>query len=459
MRNESGKDDFVTLSQPFVTFTNERSSMEEVLRKYWGVEETDDEIQARRIGKEHLGPERTHPPDVGPEFDFSLLFKHNNPRPESPLRRQFQQQRTLHHLEPPPPRRWWASAYDSDEEEAQAAWDARNARATSRTFLIPKNQRPVSEPETENSPATVMGKYYGSFMSRMSYRVMLGGRKHLGYYPKDTYWPFPIKKALRAMEDRLMDSLGVQPGGTIVLDAGCGEGHVAMHLARHGQMRVHGIDIVERFVLKMQSNIMKRKLEESVTVEKMDYSKLSIVGETTFDGVFAMETICHATNPEGVFAEFLRVLKPERTLVLHEFARSDIVTCPENFEASAKMFTSLNHVTLLQEKTLENMVKQQGFKDVVVEDISVHIMPLLRFFFAMAYIPSFFIRHYRLQRFFVYPTSAVILYEGMKMGYWKYIVVKGRKPGPIDTAVGRSKSTTMPKRVFFPRNEYDWPFH
>lgn len=459
MRNESGKDNFVNLSQPFVPFINVRSSMEEALRKHWGVKEADDEIQARRIGREHLAPERTPPPDVSPELNFSLLFKHNNPWPEPPLRRQLQQQRTLHHLEPTPPKRWWASAYDSDEEEAQAGWDARSARANSRTFLIPKNQRPVSEPETENSPATIMGKYYGSFMSKMSYRVMLGGRKHLGYYPKDTYWLFPIKKALRAMEDCLMDSLGVQPGGTIVLDTGCGEGHVAMHLARHGQMRVHCIDIVERFVFKMQRNIMKGKLEESVTVEKMDYNKLSSVGETTFDGVFAMETICHATNPEGVFAEFLRVLKPKGTLVLHEFARSAVVACPENFMASAEMFTSLKHVTLLQEKTLENMVKQQGFKDVVVEDVSVHIMPLLRLFFAMAYVPLFFIRHYRLRRFFVHPTSAVILYEGMEMGYWRYIVVKGRKPGPIDIAVGRSKSTTTPKRVFFPRNEYDWPFH
>lgn len=124
-----------------------------------------------------------------------------------------------------------------------------NDQEISTTPLIPQNENSVSEPGTDNSPATVMGKYYSTFES-IAYRVMLGGRTHFGYYPKDTYWPFPIKKALRAMEDRLMDSLNIESGAGILLDAGCGEGYVAMRLAQRKRMRVHCIEIADRHILK-----------------------------------------------------------------------------------------------------------------------------------------------------------------------------------------------------------------
>jgi hypothetical protein len=52
--------------------------------------------------------------------------------------------------------------------------------------------------------------YYASLESRIGYRLLLGGTRHFGYYDKDTYWPFPINGALRAMEDHLFDTLGLK---------------------------------------------------------------------------------------------------------------------------------------------------------------------------------------------------------------------------------------------------------
>ena len=111
--------------------------------------------------------------------------------------------------------------------------------ANSTTPLIPHNENPVLEPESDNSPATVMGQCYSAFEPRIAYRVMLGGRTHSRFYPKGTYWPFPIEKTLRAMEDRLMESLNIGPGVRILLDTGCGESYVAMHLVQRRRMRVH----------------------------------------------------------------------------------------------------------------------------------------------------------------------------------------------------------------------------
>ena len=73
--------------------------------------------------------------------------------------------------------------------------------------------------------------YYDTWESRIGYKLLLGGTRHFGYYDPGTLWPFPLTPALRRMEDYLYASLDL-PEGAKVLDAGCGVGHVALHLAQ-----------------------------------------------------------------------------------------------------------------------------------------------------------------------------------------------------------------------------------
>lgn len=47
-------------------------------------------------------------------------------------------------------------------------------------------------------------------------RFVLGGTRHFGYYEHGTWWPFPLSRALLAMEDKLAASLGLAPGGSIL---------------------------------------------------------------------------------------------------------------------------------------------------------------------------------------------------------------------------------------------------
>lgn len=54
--------------------------------------------------------------------------------------------------------------------------------------------------------------YYGSLESRIGYRFVLGGTRHFGYWEHDTYWPFPLTKGLRAMEDKLAEALDLPKG-------------------------------------------------------------------------------------------------------------------------------------------------------------------------------------------------------------------------------------------------------
>ena len=107
-------------------------------------------------------------------------------------------------------------------------------------------------------------RYYASLESRVGYWCFLGGTRHFGYYQPGTMWPFPINGALRRMEDHLFDSLALQPG-VEVLDAGCGVGHVAMHLARKG-LRAHGIDVTSNHVRWEGYRVLRKRLWRYVAV-------------------------------------------------------------------------------------------------------------------------------------------------------------------------------------------------
>ena len=147
-------------------------------------------------------------------------------------------------------------------------------------------------------------KYYSSLESRIGYRLFLGGTRHFGLYEPGTKWPFPITRALRRMEDHLYKSLRL-PNDPLVLDAGCGVGHVALQMAHHGA-RVIGIDVVSRHIQWAKKEIRLHGREREVSVRMMDYHHLDGFEDETFDGVYTMETLVHATAPETVLSEFFR---------------------------------------------------------------------------------------------------------------------------------------------------------
>ncbi|HEY1835646.1 MAG TPA: hypothetical protein VGG13_02390 [Candidatus Saccharimonadales bacterium] len=70
--------------------------------------------------------------------------------------------------------------------------------------------------------------YYHSWESIIGYRK-LHGVKHFGYYPKGKEHISKAEAQL-LMSERLAKALAL-PTGRLVLDAGCGEGGVALYLA------------------------------------------------------------------------------------------------------------------------------------------------------------------------------------------------------------------------------------
>ena len=282
------------------------------------------------------------------------------------------------------------------------------------------------EPLINDNPS--LQSYYASLETRLGFRLVLGGTKHYGYYEPNSRWPFPINAALRRMEDYLFNSMKLQPGAR-VLEAGCGVGHVAVHFASKG-VQVYGIDVVKNHVRWAQQCVKDRGFAKSVTVRLMDYHHLELP-DRSFDGVYAIEAFCHATDPEKALGEFFRVLKPDGSISLFDYHRLKPDEVSRNFKKSLEQFTrrtSMPAWEMFQDGVLQSMLERQGFQDVVAEDLSENIKPMVMLFYILTYIPFLIIRFLGLEAWFLNTQAGFLGPQLQKLGLWRYVAVTAKKP-------------------------------
>lgn len=288
-------------------------------------------------------------------------------------------------------------------------------------------------------------RYYNTLESRLGYRLVLGGTRHFGYWEHDTRWPFPLSRALRSMEDKLASALALPPGAH-VLDAGCGEGHVALRMAAEHGLRVSGIDLVPHHVDRARRNMAASGLSERrVSVRLMDYHDLDLAWAETLDGVYTMETFVHARDPQAVLGHFFRLLRPGGRIAMFEY---DHVPMPDGAAAVEKdkglsgkdhrLLQSMQQINDLAAMptnacstpgVFKDMLERAGFVDVEVRDYSDHIAPMRRFFWALGIVPYYLVRLLRLQRHFINTVAGVEMHRGA--GKWRYVAISARKPGEL----------------------------
>lgn len=67
-------------------------------------------------------------------------------------------------------------------------------------------------------------EYYDEPALRMGYSFIQGGVRHLGYWERDTWWPFPIAAALRRMEDKILEGLDCESWNFVEYNSGSRRG-------------------------------------------------------------------------------------------------------------------------------------------------------------------------------------------------------------------------------------------
>lgn len=268
--------------------------------------------------------------------------------------------------------------------------------------------------------------YYEKRESRLGYSVFLHGRKHFGYYPVGREH-ISMKFAQRLMEDRMGIALDL-PQGSLVLDAGCGEGHTAMRLAERFGLRVEGLDLLNFNVARGRQLVQCRGSASRVRLQVGDYTSLPF-GDETFDGIYTIEALVHAPEPQSALKEFLRVLKPGGKLVLFEYSmppQRDLGKAEREAFAAINSGSAMYGFPEFENGRFGEILTAGGFDFSSVTDIRYRIAPMLRQMAVICWLPYQVAKLISSESRYVNARAAVEYYRLRELMH--YNIVIGLKP-------------------------------
>ena len=267
-------------------------------------------------------------------------------------------------------------------------------------------------------------KYYTR--SRKGFDLLLWGAKHFGFHPKNR--KVSEKEAQLLMQDLIGEKLGLS-SSMKVLDAGCGQGVVAIYLARKFGCRIEGITVIPFEIEEARMLVARFSVSNLVRFSLMDYSNMQFENNS-FDAIYTIESLCHSMDTRRTLSEFYRVLKKGGRIALFEY------TLAEDEKFSLHEMSVLNnviHLTAmdglkeLRHDRFQNIIKEVGFANVKVEDISQNVGPSLLRLRRIALIPYALVRLIGQGQNHPNLTAAVEFYKMGKRGLFRYNIFTAEK--------------------------------
>lgn len=120
-----------------------------------------------------------------------------------------------------------------------------------------------------------------------------------------------------ALEQNLVLDLVGPPDGLRILDVGCGDGILAIELAKNGA-RATGVDSSERMIAAARRGAERQGSSASFRLAKAEALPFE---DDTFDVVLAVTVLCFVEDTVIAMTEMTRVLRPGGKLVLGELGR------------------------------------------------------------------------------------------------------------------------------------------
>jgi ubiquinone/menaquinone biosynthesis C-methylase UbiE len=148
---------------------------------------------------------------------------------------------------------------------------------------------------------------------------------------------------------------------TYVLDAGCGVGATACHLAKRYDCRVVGVDISESMIARSHERAKRERVEDSVEFRVADVRNLPF-DDALFDVVICESVATFIEDRGQVASEFVRVTKPGGYVGLNEeiwlkAPPTELVEfAKRTWEIKAQVPTAEGWVGLLEDVGLRNII-------------------------------------------------------------------------------------------------------
>ena len=189
------------------------------------------------------------------------------------------------------------------------------------------------------------------------------------------YFDSPVRsleEAQVAKMDHVCRKLGLQPGETVV-EAGCGWGALALHMARHYGVRVRAFNISREQVRLARDRAREQGLEDRVTFVEEDYRRIDGPADV-FVSVGMLEHVGRGQYGE-LAAVIARCLAGRRGRGLLHFIGRD-APLPLNAWIRRRIFPGAYAPTL--EETFRGVLAPAGMSVLDVENLRLHYALTLR---------------------------------------------------------------------------------
>lgn len=211
-----------------------------------------------------------------------------------------------------------------------------------------------------------------------------------------------------------------------ILDAGCGVGGSSFFLAKEKNAQVTGITLSEKQLEYANSKNDELGLNSLVEFKLEDYTKTSFK-PSTFDLIWAIESLTSAPDKSKFAKEAFRILKPGGKLIIADYFK------PTNEKADPnrwleKWQNCWSLAVIEKEKTYIARFEQEKFKLIKNLDVTKKIIPTAKIMYRsylMGALPSVIYNAFHNTSRFAktHYLSGKYQYKALKAGLWEYRIL------------------------------------
>lgn len=242
---------------------------------------------------------------------------------------------------------------------------------------------------------------------------------HYGFWDENTR---THRQALWNMNFQVAKNAQIKKSD-IVLDAGCGVGGTSFFLANNIGYFIHSISLSKAHLNRALEYKKDNDPKDLVEFSCQNFCNTSFP-DNTFDVIFGIESIVHASIKADFLKEAYRILKPGGRLLISDYFLRHPKNKDEN-EILNKWGDSWSIDNFIFEDDFLKEVKNTGFNSFFLKDISENVYPSIKLM-NRAYYPGIFIS--RISYFLGQRTdkqlnnskSGNLQYTLYNNGVWKY---------------------------------------